>query len=60
MPDSRIERERQKALSGVIDRVVPFAADGSAALLLTTTTITTYPSTAGSVLRLEPDGNRWQ
>ena len=54
MPDSRIERERQKALSGVIDRVVPFAADGSTAVLLTTTTITTYPSTAGVFFASNP------
>jgi hypothetical protein len=54
VPDSRIERERQKALTCVIDRVVPFAADGSAALLLTTTTISTYPSTAGAFFASNP------
>ena len=54
MPDSRIERERQKAMSGVLDRVVPFAADGSAAHLLTTTTITTYPSIAGAFFASNP------
>jgi hypothetical protein len=52
--DSRIERERQKALSGVIDRVVPFATDGSAALLLTTTTMATYPTTAESFFATNP------
>ncbi len=60
MADSRIERERQKALTGVLDRVVPCLTDGSAALLLTTTTISTYPSTAASFFASNPteiDGN---
>jgi hypothetical protein len=54
LSDSRIERERQKALSGVLDRVVPFTTDGSSALLLTTTTIGTYPSTAGAFFASNP------
>jgi hypothetical protein len=54
LADSRIERERQKALSGVVDRSVPCVTDGSAALLLTTTTITTYPSIAGSFFASNP------
>ena len=54
MPDPRIERERQKALSGVLDRVAPFVADGSAALLVTTTTVTTYPSTAAAFYASNP------
>ena len=54
MPDSRIERERQKALSGVLDRVAPFAALGSAALSLTTTTVSTYPATAGAFYASNP------
>ena len=54
MADNRIERERQKALSGVLDRVAPFAADGSTALLVTTTTVTTYPSTAASFYASNP------
>jgi hypothetical protein len=54
LADTRIERERQKALSGVLDRVAPFAADGSTALLVTTTTVTTYPSTAGSFYASNP------
>jgi hypothetical protein len=54
LPESRIERERYKALSGVLDRVVPFVADGSAALLLTTTTIATYPSTAEAFFASNP------
>jgi hypothetical protein len=52
--DSRTERERQKALSGVLDRVVPFAADGSTALLVTTTTVTVYPTTAGAFYASNP------
>jgi hypothetical protein len=52
--DSRIERERQKALSGVVNRVAPFSADGSAAVLVTTTTVSTYPSTAGSFYASNP------
>jgi hypothetical protein len=54
LADSRIERERQKALSGVLDRLVPCVNDGSAAVLLTTTTIATYPSTAGSFFASNP------
>jgi hypothetical protein len=54
VPDNRVERERQKALSGVIDRIVPFAADGSTALLVTTTMVTTYPSTAASFYASNP------
>jgi hypothetical protein len=52
--DSRIERERQKALSGIVDRVAPFAADGSPALLVTTTTVSTYPATAGAFYASNP------
>ncbi len=54
MADSRIERERQKALSGVLDRVTPFSADGSAALLVTTTTVSTYPTLAGAFYASNP------
>jgi hypothetical protein len=52
--DTRVERERQKSLSGVLDRVVPFAADGSTAVLVTTTTVTTYPSTATTFYGTNP------
>jgi hypothetical protein len=54
MPDCRIERDRQKALAGVVDRVAAFASDGSAALLVTTTTVSTYPSTAGAFYASNP------
>lgn len=54
MVDTRIERERQKALAGVVDRVAPFAADGSIALLVTTTTIITYPTAAASFYASNP------
>jgi hypothetical protein len=54
MSDSRIQRERQKALSGAVDRVAPFAADTPAALLVTTTTVTTYPATAGAFYASNP------
>ena len=54
MADSRIERERQKALSGVVDRVTPFSADGSASLLVTTTTVSTYPTSAASFFASNP------
>jgi hypothetical protein len=60
VPDSRIERERQKALSGVLDRVAFAVGDGSAALLVTTTKLTTYPTTAGAFYASNPteiDGN---
>jgi hypothetical protein len=52
--DNRVERERQKALSGVIDRIAPFAADGSTALLVTTTMVTAYPSTAAAFYASNP------
>jgi hypothetical protein len=52
--DSRIERERQKALSGVLNRVAPFVADGSTALLVTTTTVKTYPTAAGAFYASNP------
>ncbi len=54
MSDSRIERERQKALFGVLDRVAPFAADGTTALLVTTTTVNTYPTAAASFFASNP------
>lgn len=54
MADSRIERERQKALSAVVDRAAPFAADGSTALLVTTTTVTSYPATAAAFYASNP------
>ncbi len=54
MADNRVERERQKALSCFLDRLAPFAADGSTALLVTTTTVTTYPSTASSFYASNP------
>jgi hypothetical protein len=54
VPDTRIERERSRALSGILDRVAPFAADGSTALLVTTTTVTTYPSTAAAFYASNP------
>ena len=60
MRDARIERERQKALSGALDRVAPFAAEGSAALLVTTTKVNAYPTTAGCFFASNPteiDGN---
>jgi hypothetical protein len=52
--DSRIERDRQKALSGVVDRVAPFAAGGSTALLVTTTTMSVYPTSAASFYATNP------
>ena len=54
MAGNRVERERQQALSGVVDRVARFAADGSTALLVTTTMVTTYPSTAASFYASNP------
>jgi hypothetical protein len=52
--DSRIERERQKALSGVVDRVAPFSSDGSTSLLVTTTKVSTYPTSAASFFASNP------
>jgi hypothetical protein len=52
--DNRVERERQKALSNVLDRIAPCSADGSTALLVTTTTVATYPTTALSFYASNP------
>jgi hypothetical protein len=52
--NSRTERERQRALSGVVDRLAPFPADGSAAVLVTTTTVSTYPTAAASFYASNP------
>lgn len=54
MPDARIERERQKALSGFLDRVAPFIAEASPAVLVTTTTVKTYPTTAAAYYASNP------
>jgi hypothetical protein len=60
VPDPRVERERQKALSSLLDRIAPFSADTSPALLATTITVASYPNTAGAFFAFNPteiDGN---
>jgi hypothetical protein len=52
--DARIERERQKALAGVVNRAAPFSADGSPAQLVTTTTVSKYPTTAAAYYASNP------
>jgi hypothetical protein len=50
----RVERERQKSLSEVLDRVAPFSCDGQAAILVTTTTVNSYPAKAGAFFASNP------
>ena len=54
VPDSRIERERQKALRGVLDRIAPFVTDGSAARPGHDDNRQTYPTTAGAFYASNP------
>jgi hypothetical protein len=56
----RILRARHDDLADLVDRIVPFSSDGSAALLVQTTTVTSYPTTAGAFYASNPieiDGN---
>ena len=55
MPESRIERERQKALSrGYSIASIPSPLMASVALLLTTTTVHGYPTTAAAFFASNP------
>jgi hypothetical protein len=51
---TRIERERQQDLSNVVDRLDAFGPDGGAVVLVTTTTVSSYPTTAGSFYASNP------
>jgi hypothetical protein len=48
MSQSRIDRDRHLALDALVNRIVPRGDDSPATLLLTTTTITTYPTSASA------------
>jgi hypothetical protein len=50
----RVTRERHSALSAVVDRIAPAGDDCSAARLVTTTTVTTYPTGASSFFAANP------
>jgi hypothetical protein len=50
----RIASERHQALADLVDRLVPFSSDGSASLLVKTTTATSYPTTAGTFYASNP------
>jgi hypothetical protein len=57
---TRIERERQLDLERVVDQIPTGDDGGSAARLVTTTTITTYPTSAAEFYACNPteiDGN---
>jgi hypothetical protein len=46
--DDRVERERRDDLEDQVERIVPRESECPAALLLTTTTITTYPTSTSA------------
>jgi hypothetical protein len=46
--DGRVERERYQDLQGYADRVVPRTVDAPSVLLMTTTTVATYPTSAST------------
>lgn len=47
MNDTRILRERQAATRAAALRLAPFAEEGAVAVLAQTTTVSSYPTTAG-------------
>jgi hypothetical protein len=51
---ARIQRERQTVLDDTVDRLTPFAEDCSAAILATTTTVATYPTSASAFYAINP------
>jgi hypothetical protein len=57
---TRIERERHQDLSNVIDRLDSVGPNGGAVVLVTTTIVSSYPTTAGAFYAANPteiDGN---
>lgn len=54
MSDLRIQRDRQSSLEASIDNAAIFDADCSAAMVATTTMITTYPTTANTFFAANP------
>jgi hypothetical protein len=55
MNDLRVMRERQLAAADALDRAAAATATGSAALCVTTTTVTTYPTSAGKFYACNPN-----
>jgi hypothetical protein len=51
---TRIERERQQDLSNVVDRLDVFGPDGGTVVLVTTTTVSSYPTIAGAFYASNP------
>jgi hypothetical protein len=51
---TRIERERHRDLEDLVDRVPEGADSGSAGCLIRTTTLVTYPTTAGRFYACNP------
>lgn len=54
MSDSRIEREREAALSAALDRLGGPAGEGSLSALVQTTVETTYPTSANTYYAVNP------
>ena len=52
--DIRIQRERQADLDDAIDASQQFPADCSAAMVATTTTVTSYPTTPSAYYAVSP------
>ena len=55
MNDLRILRDRQTAAENALDRAVSAAPFGSAAMCAVTTTVTTYPTSAGAFYACNPE-----
>ncbi len=54
MGQDRVLRERHEDLSDTVDRIPPSGPDGALGMLVTTTTVSTYPTTAGSYFAVNP------
>ncbi len=52
--DSRIERDRHQALAGDVDRLPPAAPTAEAAVLVQTTTVSSYPTTSAVFFAANP------
>jgi len=54
MSDTRIERARHADLERTVDQIAAGGSSGSAARLVTTTTVMTYPTSAGAFYAAHP------
>ena len=54
MHNTRVERERHSDLNRLVDQIPQSADPGSAARLVTTTTISSYPTTAAEFYACNP------